>query len=305
MRSSKSIMFVAPRYSTGLKFNSAARARTAATGLGHVRPVANHVSSSAIQKSVSTCAAIITSSDIMNSPSVFAFRPIATSVPIKSLFVDVCCGGGVSESFPVAGCSGTGLSSVVSKLISVNSGMADKGVVKSEAPSVSKSVGRGKSEAFSSIVRMSSAGADSGFVTADTSNADIAWRILSPRRMRINAWRSSVGISGGRGGSTAGFVSGAGGSGCAGGTGAGAGVGGGGTNARFIMLGMEMENRNFLFRIITVVVAMYIGMAARIKIPNTNPPNPCRCDDASFVHAAMENMLKLNSHVNIAHIMHT
>jgi len=41
--------------------------------------------------------------------------------------------------------------------------------------------------------------------------------------------------------------------------------------------GILIENNGALVRAITTVVAMYIGIAAKIKMPNTMPANPCKC----------------------------
>lgn len=55
---SRSIMLVAPRYITGIKFLDFAMSRICFIGDRRFSPAANHVSSSAIQNSVSVCDAI-------------------------------------------------------------------------------------------------------------------------------------------------------------------------------------------------------------------------------------------------------
>lgn len=52
----------------------------------------------------------------------------------------------------------------------------------------------------------------------------------------------------------------------------GAGVGSGFENCN--ILGLGITNKGFPVRIIRVVVATYIGMAARINMPKTNPAKP-------------------------------
>ena len=42
----------------------------------------------------------------------------------------------------------------------------------------------------------------------------------------------------------------------------------------FIKFGTGTENKGFFVRTISVVVAIYIGSADKIKMPNTNPGNP-------------------------------
>lgn len=84
-----------------------------------------------------------------------------------------------------------------------------------------------------------------------------------------------------------------------GGGGAGVVIGAGGVNARVINCGIGIVNSGRWVRIIINVVAIYIGIAANIKIPNTKPPKPCRWECAMRTHAADENMSKLNSIDNI------
>ena len=58
IRVSKSRMFCAPRYNTGVTLCSFAMATTDAIGDGLVLPVANQLSGSVTQKSLSVCAII-------------------------------------------------------------------------------------------------------------------------------------------------------------------------------------------------------------------------------------------------------
>lgn len=67
---SRSIMLVAPRYITGIRFLDFAISRIWVIGDRRFSPAANHVSSSAIQNSGSVCVAITCLSVIIKSFSV-------------------------------------------------------------------------------------------------------------------------------------------------------------------------------------------------------------------------------------------
>ena len=71
-RSSISKIFVWAKYSTGFNPVSVARCWMAVVGLGRCFSLANQSTSSAIQKSGSSCTAIIMSWYMIKSPSIFA-----------------------------------------------------------------------------------------------------------------------------------------------------------------------------------------------------------------------------------------
>ena len=76
-------------------------------------------------------------------------------------------------------------------------------------------------------------------------------------------------------------------------------------NARFKNFGIGIVNSGAPLRATNVVVAIYIGNAARIKSPNTKPANPRRCMCAKYDQCNDENILKLNRPRNMAHIINT
>lgn len=150
----------------------------AAVGLGRCLPLANQSASSAIQKSGSSCTAIILSLYIINSPSgraPFNFFSIGdVAVSGASVCSWGCVGAGVSGS--VAGAS---------NVMSVKLG--NDGISVSALSVKSKSVGNGKSSAVSivpllawvvaAIVTGAGAGACWGVVViCDVSNADTGGR---------------------------------------------------------------------------------------------------------------------------------
>ncbi len=49
-------------------------------------------------------------------------------------------------------------------------------------------------------------------------------------------------------------------------------------------LGFGIVTNGCFLRIINVVVAIYSGPAAKIKMPNTNPANPCSCAFSNLCH---------------------
>ena len=73
-------------------------------------------------------------------------------------------------------------------------------------------------------------------------------------------------------------------------------------NAFLINSGILMVNNGALVRAITIVVAIYIGTAAKIKIPKTMPAKPCMCACASCHQRMRENILKSNIYFIIAHV---
>ena len=119
-------------------------------------------------------------------------------------------------------------------------------------------------------------------------------------RARVNAARTSAGIvfAG-----VLGVVSGAGG-GASVALDAGAGaVVGASIGTGVINFGNGILNSGFFVRITILVVAMYIGTAAKINMPNTNPGNPRNSACAKMRHWVALNILKLNSQNNIDHII--
>lgn len=74
-------------------------------------------------------------------------------------------------------------------------------------------------------------------------------------------------------------------------------------SAGFIFIfGSGIVNNGFLVRTIIDVVAMYIGSADNINMPNTNPGNPRNSARARRIQFARKNISKLNKPNNIAHI---
>ena len=256
---SRSNIFVVPRYNTAVRSVDAVWDFNAAIGDGRVRPSANHVSSSAIQKSGSSCVAIAMVSVNIMSPSIVNSMPAS-----RNTFV-------IAVSDVASGAAGVG---DASNVISEKVGMVGIDVTGMESPPntsspISKSVGIGKSSAAVSVVVPVVPDAAAMF---NVLNVDV-WGRPMPLRIRINAPCNSVGMLLGilymseTGSGVVGFS----------GSGVGSGSGGGGgANARCTHSGIGNVNKGFLLRIITYVVAMYIGAAAKINMPNTNPPNPAR-----------------------------
>ena len=249
-------MFVSARYNTGRTLCAAARANTVSAGDGFWRPAANHVSSSAIQKSVSSCIAIASVSVIMMPFSTTYGRLCASRYSVMSVFVD---GAGVFVivSFMVSG----------SKSRSWNIGV-NVGVVLSE-PMISKSSGSGNSFA------------DCGAGVGDC-GCCVSWGWLELRddvigRVKLlRAWMNGMRSSDGklRGNSFAGCSE-IWGSGGADSDFCGCGVvsvaGTGCSHLGRLILNSGADRRQTM-----TVLAIYIGTMARIKIPNTNPGKPRR-----------------------------
>ena len=172
------------------------------------------------------------------------------------------------------------------------------GVMSSDAV-MSKSAGTGNESGVSAVYSGVGAAVMGGMI--GLLNADV-W--MRPRllRARINASRSSAGISGGRS-----VVSSVGSDGVSD-SGAGCGLDGaaGGVGRRklgILIFGSVIVIRGFLLRTISVVVAIYSGNAANISRPNTKPAKPRNWACANLCHWAMFNMSKLNKKYNIAHIV--
>lgn len=72
-----------------------------------------------------------------------------------------------------------------------------------------------------------------------------------------------------------------------------------------INAGSDIVISGFFVRIITVIVAIYNGSAAKINMPNTKPPKPRSCARISRIQSLCENMSKLNMPDSIAHMMAT
>lgn len=274
-----------------------------AIGDWRVRPAANHVSLSAIQNSESVCDAI-------------AYLSVTTisSIILYSLF---CAFRYFIITSFSSGCAGSVVSVVVSKSISRNAGavVVEKSGIGEKLLSliiVSKSDGNGKS----SVVAVS----DSGNAPVVDSNDFVGMFVLLPYgvmgictnwRARRNTGRSSVGNLSGIGSEsgavlsiTATRVS------SCWGSGAGAGWVSGmvsrvGVNIRANILGVGIVINARFVRIITAVVATYIGNAANTKMPNTNPGNPRKCACIKRCQSAAENSPKLNINRITAHITNT
>lgn len=125
-------------------------------------------------------------------------------------------------------------------------------------------------------------------------------------RARTNACRSSAGMSSGK--SDMGFASSSGASFGVSDSGGGqdsVGVGGGaGLKMRGIFsFGNCIDNSGFLVRIISVVVAMYRGNAAKSIMPKTKPPKPRSCARNRCCHWDVLNIEKLNIKYNTAHVI--
>ena len=69
-----------------------------------------------------------------------------------------------------------------------------------------------------------------------------------------------------------------------------------------INLGIFISISGFFVRTIIVAVAAYIGIAASINMPNTNPANPRSCACINMCQYRSENISKLNSMRKIAHM---
>ncbi len=266
---------------------------TVIIGDGHTLPAANQFSVSVTQKSGAEWVMMACVSVIIMSPSVVNVRPFlfrcSISAELSGTTVSDCRAGAMSLVSVL----------VVSKFISVNVGVncsIASGVMSSDAV-MSKSAGTGNVSGMfsvSSAVGVGATGVGDGLLNADV------W--IRPRllRARINAVRNSAGISGGR---SDGLSTGNDGVSDSVGVGAGAGAGGAGRRkAGILIFGKGMVSSGFLFRTISVVVAMYSGNAANISSPNTKPAKPRSWACANLCHWAMFNILKLNRKYNIAHI---
>lgn len=186
-------------------------------------------------------------------------------------------------------------SSLSPKSISVNVGVSMMGMVMFEpvSSSKSKSAGNGNSPVLLSGVFSDSGIGGCGVLNADALNWLICWRA------RIKAPRISFGIlvgilcvsDSGTGVGAGASISGA------------LGVAGRGNIALniFVIYVVFMVTIGCWVRIISTVVAIYIGIAAKINMPNTNPANPCTWARANICHWATENILKLNMNINISH----
>ena len=298
-------MFVCPRYNTGCTPRAAPAANTASAGDGFCFPDANQFVSSAIQKSGSLCAAIASCNVNIIPDSIVYSMPLADKYSATGLKSSVTspgnCVGAGAGLFSIGACASVSASVVpvsLSKFTSENTG-ANVGVPISNGLSsaTSKSVGKGSS------VAGCSSGCGAGVAVWDDvilliSKFDFgAWPLCA--RARINAARSSVGISFGAGVgvvSTIGAVSAVWGSVSWVGLIVSSGTG-------CINCGNGIVNNGFLVRKMILVVAMYIGIAAKISIPKTKPGKPRSCACIKICHCAPENMSKLNRHFKTAHII--
>ena len=128
-----------------------AAACSSAMGLGRDLPFANHVSSSAIQKSLSSCVAIIISSHIIKSPCIVAVRLCVAKKSTTGFCVSVVVDGvglGLVMSGADAGV-GASSSNVMSENVgmSLNIGVLSNGMLSADGvvvSSKSKSVGKGR-----------------------------------------------------------------------------------------------------------------------------------------------------------------
>ena len=261
-------------------------------GDGRCLPSANHVSSSATQKSGSICAAI-TSVSVNKSPFdiekfiPWAVRYWATGISSSGkLFCSaVGCGvSGVVSSFFLSS----------SKLTSEKIGANDDMLL-----SMSKSVGNGNSL----VVGSSGIGCDASCWLP----IDVTMFLMSKfdfgagpvcRRARSNANCNSVGIDffGASSisvdglivaesfDSSSGFFLSSFGTGC-------------------INLGIFTVINGFFVRTIIMVVAIYIGSAAKINMPKTKPGNPRKCACINICHCVDEKILKLNIHFKMPHMI--
>lgn len=189
----------------------------------------------------------------------------------------------------------------VSKLISVNVGMVSNVCGVSYMVSISKSVGNGRvSDKLSGVFCVAGIG-----ICVDELSAEVCMR-PTLLRARINACRSSAGMSSGK--SDMGFASSSGASfgvSDSGGVHDSAGVG---VLAGLKMLGIFsfgncIDSSGFLVRIISVVVAMYRGNAAKSIMPKTKPPKPRSCARNRCCHWDALNIEKLNIKYNTAHVI--
>jgi len=279
-----------PRYKTGVTLWAVADSMTNAIGERRILPAANHDSLSATQKSESVCDAIANLSVITTSfstvygmeCSVKYFVTISL-LPVVVWTAVVCNSESVSST-----------SSSSSKSKSVNTGTSS---MIFSVSLMSKSVGIGISDSVTVLSGVSMVGLLAFFVTLLKSNTDVClYAVLS--RARSYATRISAGTAAGMGSgfdsvfveSVSDFVS----------------VSGVDSDSVFVSdsdlvsisgsssigvwvnafvknvfthsgnVNLKLNSGDFV-RAITIVVATYNGTMAKIKMPNTNPANPCRC----------------------------
>ena len=256
-RASRSKMFVWARYSTGRTPRAADSDKIASAGDGFCRPAANHVSLSAIQKSGSACVIIASVSVITIPFSIVNFRPCWVRYSVIAV-----ASSGVFDSAP-----GVGASKSRSWNIGVKVGIDVSKL--SLMSSISKSFGGGNP------FRFCCDGVEFAAVFDVTGCAEIGPELnvdccMRPilLRARIYGTRISLGKFGGN--SLPVFSDSCAFSGvrvvvC--GFGSSRGVG-------CKNFGICILNSGARLRTMMVVVAMYIGIAASIKIPNTNPGKP-------------------------------
>ncbi len=252
---SKSSMFCDARYRTGCLLCTAAVACIVVIGDGHVLPAANQFSLSVTQKSESSWVIITIVSVIIASWSIVNCWLWAVKKSMTAEFF--------SDDEGVFGAS---------KLMSVNVGISanvgvslNVGASDSLGIGISKSLGNGNAADMTSDCDVGASG-----VGALRRDGSMRPRLL---RARINGTRNSAGRSVGKviGISTSSGprlgVSDS-------GVGVASGVVAGLTKDGIVILGTGIVINGFLFRIISVVVAMYNGKADKIKIPNTKPGKP-------------------------------
>lgn len=293
---SRSIILVVARYSTGVRVDVAAISFRRAIGERRVLPDANHVSSSAIQKSESLWVAIACVSVMTMSPSVSNVRLWFAMCNITAV---------VSALYSVTGGvdSGVGAGVGSSKFMSWNTGVNWVDMSSKFGVSMSKSDGNGTLLGSMSVVVLGAVGAADAMSLADvgttTGVAGVGGVIIGTVCIffwvRINASCISGGMSSGI------FISGAV-AGVSGSAGLGAGVGAVAGLNTDAMRGVGIVINGFLLRTINVVVAMYNGNAANINMPKTKPPKPCSSACINLCQRDASNISKLNINNNIAHI---
>lgn len=193
---SKSRMFCAPRYNTGVTLCSVATVVTALIGDGFVLPVANQLSGSVTQKSLSMCAMIANLSVNITSPSVVNSRPVVFRCWIISWF-----GVALGDK---------GVSGVLSKFMSAKTGISGN----ESSNDMSKSVGNGKSSVVSGCSVTGTGGVTgSESVASDAGLTGVfgIYAVYNPAFLiaRVKCGRISSGTSDGICGVTAVMVAGA------------------------------------------------------------------------------------------------
>ncbi len=292
-RVSISIMLVDFKYKTGVKLSPAA-IWAAATGDCFCWPAANQDSSSAIQKSGSSCVAMAWRSVIiiLLSMRIILWPWARNSSAILGAVSVAGVGASISKSvnFGVAVIGAAGESGLLSNVMSENTGASENSV---NSGSMSKSDGNGMS--FADCITGTGSAAGVGGVVMFVALKRDVWAGPICWRARINAGLISLGMFDGKecgGASSDGVADGVVDVGVADGVGAVAGV---------LLFSDSRKNHGvgivisgFLVLMIMLVVAMYMGNAARIKMPNTNPANPVNCACARRIQFARMNMSKLN-----------